>query len=265
MNNFISKHYLVISSLISALILLVQGWTTDAGISSKTMLFSAMTITASIVGKYLSGKGLSVAGVLGGAGVAFALVAEDGVFSWKEFASAATLQILLVLSSGIAKYQPKATAIVVAALMLFATACSPYKKVQRDVNRSEKELAILAQVFQQTFPMQAINSDTSIVSYQLERDEAIAKLISEYDAYIAQLKTEQNFFEAPVISYNNKDADNPVDVRSDRDHLAADVKGIKAVKKKTGMLRLLRSRPFSSGSKVFCLQLSPTPFELRRV
>src|SRR5438128_4535924 len=186
METLLKKHYLIISSVISALILLVQGWSGQEGITTKTMLMGALTLVAGLVGKYLSGQGLSTAGIIGGAALAFSMSYEDGIFTWAEFAQAATLQILLVASSGLAKYKPTGTAIIIAMIMLAATSCSPYKTVQNDHNRTDKEMRILAQTMQQVFPSEPV----SIISHQQDNDSAINNLVSSYDAFIAQLQAE---------------------------------------------------------------------------
>jgi hypothetical protein len=92
--NSIVKDKVLISSLVTSLILLLQQITQEGQTDLKAIGMAALLVILGVLGRHWKGAGLSLLGILGAAITAFVQVWNTGEFSWDTFVPMAALAIL---------------------------------------------------------------------------------------------------------------------------------------------------------------------------
>lgn len=89
MRHFIKKNYVFLSSLISALILLLQqaleNLSHNKSLDWPSLAYAAFVAISGAVANEFKGRGITVAGIVGTAASAFVIVNDTGKFTWDQF------------------------------------------------------------------------------------------------------------------------------------------------------------------------------------
>jgi hypothetical protein len=85
MRTFLKNNQVLISGLAGAILVVLQQYTQSGETSYKALLLAVAIAVGGYLANNLRGKGVSVAGLLGVAGGAFATIAQTGELTWTNF------------------------------------------------------------------------------------------------------------------------------------------------------------------------------------
>ncbi len=96
--NFIKENYVFLSSMISALILVLQqalhNLNHNTSIDWPSLSYAAFVAIAGAVANEFKGRGITVAGIVGTTASAFVIVNDTGKFTWDQFIVTALIAVL---------------------------------------------------------------------------------------------------------------------------------------------------------------------------
>ena len=92
---FIQKNYVFVSSLLSAIVLMLQqAMLNTAGFDWPAVAYAGFVILAGSIANEFKGRGITLAGIIGTVANAFITVNNTGKFTWDQFILSALIAIL---------------------------------------------------------------------------------------------------------------------------------------------------------------------------
>ena len=98
MKTFFSDNKVFLSGLAAAIIIVLQQYIAEPHLEIKPLLLALAISVGGYVGNQFRGKGISIAGLIGAAGNAFATVAQTGYLSWNSFIISLVIGLLALVA-----------------------------------------------------------------------------------------------------------------------------------------------------------------------